>query len=108
MFDIGRSCTMGLFSYLNNGTKMAEEEAERWDARKICKELQRTSSMTKAAGYAQALKKKCQDMNEWELKDVFDEAYNSKNVKACGAMMPVMSARGFAYKDSNGRIMKNY
>ena len=106
---------MGLFDYIGGKiqqasieTQEAQMEAERWDASKICRVLQRTSSMTKSMGYMKALRSKCENMVDWELKSIFDDAYNSKNAKACSAMMPIMDDRGLAYKDDNGRIIRNY
>lgn len=106
---------MGLFDYIGGKIQQAEAEAqkaqteaERWDARRICRELQRTSSMTKSTGYMKALRSKCQEMSDWELKDIFDDAFNSRNAKACNAMMTVMDKRGLAYKDDNGRIVRTY
>lgn len=106
---------MGFFDYVGGkiqetGAEIqkAQMEAERWDARRICREIQRTSSMTKVTGYVKELKAKCQEMSDRELKDTFDDAYNARNAKACSAMMSVMKDRGLAYKDDNGRIVRTY
>lgn len=86
----------------------AQMEAERWDAEIICKELQKNYRMTKISGYMTALSSKCQKMSDRELKDIFDYAFNSRNAKACTAMMTVMEERGLAYEDDNGRIVRTY
>lgn len=106
---------MGLFDYIGEKiqqagteTQEAQMEAERWDAKRICRELQRTSSLTKSTGYMKALRSKCQEMGNAELKSIFDNAFNSRNAKACNAMMPIMNKRGLAYKDDNGRIIRKY
>lgn len=106
---------MGLFDYIGGKIQQAgaeaqaaQMEAERWDARRICRELQRCSSMIKSTGYMKVLREKCEEMSDGELKDTFDDAFNSRNVKACSAMMTVMEKRGLAYKDDNGKIVRNY
>ena len=106
---------MGLFDYIGGKVRQAGEEvqkaqmeAEYWDARRICRELERTSAMAKCTGYARALRAKCSEMSDWELKSTFDDAYHSRNAKACNAMMTVMSERGLAHKDDNGRIVRDY
>lgn len=106
---------MGLFDYIGGKIQQAEAEAreaqmeaECWDAIEICIELKRTSSIKKSAGYMKALRSKCQEMSDWELKDIFDDAINSRNAKACNAMMTVMEERGLVYKDDNGRIIRTY
>ena len=83
-------------------------EAERWDARTICRKLQITFRPTIIAGYVPVLRSKCQKMSDRELKDIFDYAFNSRNAKACTAMMTVMEERGLAYEDDNGRIVRTY
>ena len=106
---------MGLFDFIRGIIRQAvteaqeaQMEAERWDARTICRELQITSRPTKMTGYMTALSSKCQKMSDRELKDIFDYAFNSRNAKACSAMMTVMEERGLAYKDDNGRIVRTY
>lgn len=89
-------------------TQEAQMEAERWDARTICRKLQITSRPTIIAGYVPVLRSKCQEMSDRELKDIFDYAINSRNEKACRVMMKVMEERGLAYKDDNGRIVRTY
>lgn len=86
----------------------AQMEAEDWDVMTICRKLQRTSSVITSNGYIKTLQLKCKKMNDWELKNTFDHAYDYKNVKACNAMMKIMEERGLAYKDDNGRIVRKY
>ena len=74
-------------------------EAERWDAIRICRELERTYSLTKCAGYAKALRSKCKELDDLKLRSIFDMVVSSRNVKACNAMMPIMDERGLAYKE---------
>lgn len=106
---------MGLFDYIggkmqqtSNEIKAAEMDAFEWSANEICYRLNKTSSMTKCTGYARALKAKCREMSDYELRNTFDRAYNERNAKACNAMLPVMDERGLAHKDDNGRIIRNY
>lgn len=106
---------MGLFGFLvgkvqqaSAEAQAAQMEAERYDADRICYMLQNASSLTKITGYANALKSKCRDMSDWELKERFDRAYNARNVKVINAMLPEMKNRELAYKDENGKIRRNY
>ena len=106
---------MGLFDYLGekiqqagNTVQEAQMEAENWSASKICYRLKNESSMTKCTGYAKALRGMCKEMSDWELKEIFDEAYNQRNAKACNAMLAIMDDRGLAYKDENGRFVRTY
>ena len=109
------SVNMGLLDFIGGKIQQASEESNRayieaefWDARRICRELQRTSSIVKSSGYAKALKEKCEDMSSYELKTTFEEAYRDSNIKACNVMMPIMEDKDLAYRDDNGRIRKNY
>lgn len=106
---------MGLLDYIGGKIQQAgaeaqeaQMEAESWDVRKICREIQRTSSIIKYAGYSKTLKAKCQEMSKSELKNTFEDAFYSGNTKACSAMMSVMEERGLAYRDENGRIIRKY
>ena len=106
---------MGLLDYIGgkiqkvgNEIQEAQMEAEYWDAKRICRELERTSSVAKCTGYAKALRGKCKEMYDGELKGLFDDMYRSRNAKACNAMMTEMKDRGLAYKDENGKIVRNY
>ncbi len=106
---------MGIFSYLGSKLQEYEDEskqaalkAEIWDAHKICRELSRTSSMAISAGYGKALRSKARQMDDYELKDLFDFAYSSGNTKACSALMGMMEDRGLGYKDDDGKFHKNY
>ena len=106
---------MGLFDWivgkvneLGSAAQEAQMEAENWDARKICYAMSRTDNVLKATGYMRALKDKCKTMNDSELTRLFDEMYSSRNAKACNAMMSEMRSRDLAYKDENGKIIRNY
>lgn len=110
---------MGFFDYIgakiqqaNAEVLEAQMEAERWDARTICMKLKNchvtSSSIRKYSGYMKALRSKCEEMNDWELKGTFDDAYNSRNARACDVMMSEMERRYLAYKDDNGKIVRTY
>lgn len=106
---------MGLFEFIGgkiqeaqNEAKKAEMEAERWYPEKICNALERTSSITKTTGYVKELRNKARDMSTYELKNLFDYAWNKRNVKACSALYPIMEEEGLCYKDENGKIRRNY
>jgi hypothetical protein len=106
---------MGLFDFIGEKIREAAEEkqdsqmdAERWDAKTICRELKRTSGLMKMSGYMNALKSKCYEMDDWELTTLFDSEYASNNTKAVSAMMPVMQDRGLVYVDSNGKMTRRY
>ena len=80
---------MGLFDMIGGkinevkeAEKEAEREAQRWDARKICQAIERTSSTAKSMGYMKVLHEKCKEMDDTQLERVFDEAYNNRNGKA--------------------------
>lgn len=89
-------------------SQSAQMEAENWNADMICRKLQRTSSLAKSSGYIKALRAKCREMSDYHLKEIFDEAFDLRNAKACNAMMVVMEERGLAYKDDDGRIVRKY
>lgn len=89
-------------------TQSAQMDAESWDPEMICRKLQRTSSIAKCSGYTKALRAKCRELSDYHLKEVFDEAYDRRNAKACNAMMVVMEERDLAYKDDDGRIVRKY
>lgn len=106
---------MGLFDFIGGKIQQAgveaqeaQMEAEQLDSREICMRLKKISSMSKNAGYVKALRIRCQNMSDGELKDIFDFAYNSSNAKACAAMMPIMQERELAYRDDNGRFVRKY
>lgn len=106
---------MGFFNYIGSKMKEFEDEtnnaelkAQNWDAYKICRELSRTSSMAISSGYGKALRAKARQMDDYELKDLFDSAYNSRNTKACSALMNMMENRGLGYKDDDGKFHRNY
>ncbi|MGN9019687.1 hypothetical protein ACTNBM_12080 [Lachnospiraceae bacterium HCP1S3_C3] len=106
---------MGLFGYIGGKLKQAttemqdaQKEAERWKVKEICNQLQRTYGLAKTVGYSNALKSKCEEMNNNELKNMFDYMYNTGNIKARNAMISVMRERNLVYEDENGRIIKNY
>lgn len=106
---------MGFFDYIGGkiqqvgaDVQAAQMEAEHWDAIRICRELERCSSMTKSQGYMRELNCKCKEMEVSELKYTFDEAYDRRNTKALSAIMPIMKERGLADRDDNGRIIRNY
>lgn len=106
---------MGLFDYIGGKVnQMAEDvqkaqlEARHWDPEMIIRKIQVTSSMFKSQGYAQELKIRCEEMDNSQLKDTFDYAYDTRNVKACNVMLSIMEDRDLAYKDDNGRIVRRY
>lgn len=106
---------MNLFGYIGGklqqaATEMqeAEKEAERWKVKEICNQIQRTSSLARTAGYSNALRSKCEKMNNNELKNMYDYMHNTGNFKARNAMISVMKERNLLYEDENGRIIKNY
>lgn len=106
---------MGLFNFIGEiiqqsvtDIQEAQMISEDWDVESICRELQRTSSLSKSAGYSNTLRSKCRKMSNKKLMSAFDYVCNQKNSKACKAMMPVMQDRGLAYEDDNGRIVRTY
>lgn len=102
---------MGLFDFIHEQFQDAlegQQDAEDWDARRICRELSRTSGLLKSGAYMNALKSKCQEMNDRELINLFDSEANSRHTKAVSAMMSVMEERGLAYRNDNGKIVRTY
>lgn len=94
---------MGLFDFIggmiqqaNTDAREAQMEAERLDARQICRELGRMSStnLFKIAGYKTVLQSRCRNMNDRELKNIFNEMYCSKNIHACNAIKQIIEERG--------------
>lgn len=83
-------------------------EAEGWHPERICDVLERTSSIPKASGYSRQLKIKAGDMSTYDLKKIFDYAWNRRNTKACRALYPIMQKEGLCYKSDDGKIRRNY
>lgn len=106
---------MGIFGFVKEliqeageETNNAQQQAENWDVLRICDKIQNTESMAKCAGYIRVLKEKSCDLENYELIDAFEFAISRKNIKACNAMLPEMDSRGLAYKNSEGKLIKNY
>lgn len=106
---------MGLFDFLGtllqNSTETcqkAQMQAEYWDIKKICRELNMASGMATCTGYANVLRDKCKKLSDYELKELFDEVHRNANVRAFNALIPVMLERDLIYKDDDGKIRKNY
>lgn len=106
---------MGIFDFIGkkyNDMKKemmdAEKKAEEWDERRICDEMDRCSNMTRCMGYANVLKKKCREMNDERLIDIFEEVIYRRNAKAYNILVQVMINRGLGHKDEDGRFQKDY
>lgn len=106
---------MGLFDEIkktvNKVSSEYEEIVERaleWDTYKICRYIKDTTSVTKRTAYVKALKIRCSEMDDYELKRTFDDVYYDRNAYAMKAMSSEMIDRGLAYKDDNGNFHKNY
>ncbi len=108
---------MGLFDFLEKQFKNfqdnvedAQMEVKYYNEERICNALYNLSStsISKMVGYSQVLRKRCEYMSNENLKSIFDYAYYKRNIRACNAMMPVMSSRGLAYKNKDGKIIKMY
>lgn len=63
---------------------------------------------SRIAGYSRALKSKAEDMDDYELKTLFESVAKAKNNNAFWALAEVMEERDLVYKDENGKIHKNY
>lgn len=73
---------MGLLDFLGaqiSGAKDKYEDAQSvsqdWDVNQLVDSLGRCSNIIQAAGYCETLKQKCEEMDDWELRDTFDRAW---------------------------------
>ena len=86
----------------------AAEEAENWKIERICSKIETTTSISVRSGYGRTLRSKCENLNNNQLKRLFDTLRSSNNLWACRAIMPVMEKRKLAYKGDDGKIILTY
>lgn len=67
--------------------------AENLDVKRICDSIERSGEITTMSGYSNALKSKCRDMNDYDLKKLLDYIFQRRNAKAFNAVKPIMVDR---------------
>ena len=106
---------MGIFDYIGgkmqeagNSIREAEMEAEGYSAKWICDRLKNTLPLTKLTGYVNVLKRKAEELDNFDLKELFEHTQRTRNVKAFNVLAKEMEERNLVYRDSDGKVHKNY
>lgn len=97
---------MGLFDSINNainryGSRSDDvaDECEYLSPHSICDKMRNAShDVTRLAdmgGYIKALKRKAQDMSDYELQSLYKEVYAEKNAAAAQALKEILQDRGY-------------
>lgn len=100
---------MGFFSDLGNQinkklndmqqeSNKAQEIAKNMDDYYICKKIQQSMSMGQRNGYMKELKNRIEDMNDYELKNIFKDCCQSRLAYACNLIAQELSERGYMEK----------
>lgn len=105
---------MGIFGFVKGRMNDLQEEKDTanmeamdrkdpaWTLRELSNLKNDVHGMAKQSGYITALRSLLRDKSINELKEYYEESYNTRNVKALNALRPFIEEQGYTCRDENG------